>query len=194
MKEQLRQTQEQRQEEHSTACSTPTKRDAVTNLSDTKDNVPMTNETTNREAEIASVNELLAIIAGTQQRIVKCVLTSTRPLEVHSTIDTSSVVTLYNGDRDKRFWLAWRGQLRRLPCTLDVIPHHAKCIDSTRGGAAKDWQTAYGKSIRDWETWKQALLERFRRNARLPRIPVPMKHWCNTSTPRMPCCRSRRTN
>lgn len=83
MKEQLRQTQEQRQEEHSTACSTPTKRDAVTNLSDTKDNVPMTNETTNREAEIPSVNELLAIIAGTQQRIVKCVLTSARPLALY---------------------------------------------------------------------------------------------------------------
>ncbi|XP_064461924.1 uncharacterized protein LOC135372149 [Ornithodoros turicata] len=124
-------------------------------------------EPTHASAFTPSMTDILTVLVDTQRRIADAVTQASRPLEVHSTNDTANAIPTFDGDPHNSVtdWLQ----------NVELVASHAHwtpsltmlSVFSRLRGAAQNWQRVYGTRFHDWNTWKIALSERFKRKLTL---------------------------
>ncbi|KAH8026926.1 hypothetical protein HPB51_000222 [Rhipicephalus microplus] len=113
-----------------------------------------------------SMAQILTALVNTQALLANMLSrgpSTTSPIQIHSTSDTSSSIPLFDGTPQQSTH-EWITQVERIAALAHWTPSLTLVTAASRlTGSAKDWHSAYGSQYDTWEQWKEALILRFKR-------------------------------
>ncbi|KAG0419471.1 hypothetical protein HPB47_004087, partial [Ixodes persulcatus] len=126
-----------------------------------------TSSANENETRPVESNDILGIIAETQRQLAQALNQNSRPLQVHSSGDTAAAIHTFEGNQRESL-KDWLEEIDRVASLTNWTPSLTMLNAITRlRGAARDWRKSHGNHIHDWDVWKHAIAERFKRKMSL---------------------------